>query len=321
MKRRAFTMMELIFVIVIIGIIAKFGVEMLIKAYDNYVFSTVENRLEQSTAFALQEIANRLSYRIKPSVIVRKNSTDPNFISLASYQPGVYPKNSKAILEWIGYDDAGFRGSGNGAWNKPDWSGFIDLDNPKHTSSNLISPETNTTAENDVIKALSGGGTDINDSAIYFIGGDTNIHGFGWGGAIANQKEVMHPIESNSTNINILQSKFPSPNDFNGTRVYEFYQLAWSAYALVYSGTNTSQNIPYIKKLDNNNSNNLFGNVLPHGLKAGSGNGQWSETTTNHYVLHISGKDVPFTYYDENGTFTCDTSSPTTGTICKGLIR
>lgn len=321
MKRRAFTMMELIFVIVIIGIIAKFGVEMLVKAYDNYLFSTVQNRLEQSTSFALQEIANRLSYRIKPSVIVRDKSNanfTSNYTSLANANPSL---GSNAILEWIGYDDAGFKGSYNGSWNAPDWSGFIDVDNPAHTSSILISPETNTTAENNVIQALSAGSADINDSAIYFIGSNFNIKGFGWGGAITNQQEAMHPIESNATNIDILQSKYPYPNDFNGTDVYEFYQLAWSAYALVYSGTNASQSVAYVQKLDNNNSNDLFGNVLPHGLKAGTDNGQWQETSVNHYVVHISGKNVAFTYNPANGTFTCNTSSATTGTICKGLIK
>ena len=324
MRRKAFTMLELIFVIVIIGIIAKFGVEMLVKAYDNYLFSTVQNRLEQSTGFALQEIANRLSYRIKPSVIVRDKANHDftsDYTSLADANSSL---GSNAILEWIGYDDAGFRGSYNGTWNAPDWSGFIDVNNPAHTSSILISPETNTTAENDVIKALSGGSADINTSAIYFIGSNTNIHGFGWGGAIKNQQQVMHPIESNATNIDILQSnpsKFPSPSDFNGTRVYEFYQLAWSAYALVYSDANASQNVGYIQKLDNNNSNNLFGNVLPHGLKAGTGNGEWQETSVNHYVVHISGKNIPFKYDPTNGTFTCSTTAQTTGTICKGLTK
>ena len=321
MRRKAFTMMELIFVIVIIGIIAKFGVEMLVKAYDNYVFSTVQNRLEQSTGFALQEIANRLSYRIKPSVIVRdkaNNNFTSNYTSLADASPNL---GSNAILEWIGYDDAGFRGSYNGSWSAPDWSGFIDVNNPSHTSSILISPETNTTAENSVIEALSGGSADINTSAIYFIGSNTNIHGFGWGGAITNQQQVMHPIESNATNVDILQSKFPSPNDFNGTSVYEFYQLAWSAYALVYSGTNASQHVGYIQKLDDDNSSDLFANVLPHGLQGGTNNGQWQETSVNHYIVHIRGKSVPFTYNPSNGTFTCDTTAATTGTICKGLIK
>ncbi len=313
MKHKAFTMMELIFVIVIIGIIAKFGVEMLIKAYDNYVFSTVQNRLEQSTGFALQEISNRLQYRIKPSVIVRDKSNN-NYTSLAEADTN-QTLGTNAVLEWIGYDDAGFRGTWNGKFNVPDWSGFIDLKDCNLSS--LVSPETNTAQENNTTEALSGGTTDINDSAIYFIGGDTNINGFGWGGAITNQKEVMHPIESDA-NVTIFR---PKVGDFNGTRVYEFYQLAWSAYALVYTSNKPSNNITYPKKLDNNSSNNLFGNVLPHGLQAGSGNGQWSETTTNHYILHISGKDVPFTYNPANGTFTCNASLKATGTICKGLTQ
>ncbi len=323
MKRRAFTMMELIFVIVIIGIIAKFGIEMLIKAYDDYIFSTVQNRLQSQTAFTLQEVTNRLAYRIKPSVIVRDNN-NPNFAT--NYRSLADAKNNghETILEWIGYDNAGLQGDSNGVINVPNWSGFIDLNNPAHTSSNLISLGTNTSRENQTIQALSNGSSDINDSAIYFIGGDTNINGFGWGGAITNQTKTMHPIKSNPANVDILQSKFATPNDFTNQNVYEFYQLAWSAYALVYSGANGSNGVPYISSLDKNSSTNppiLFDAVLPHGLRSGIQNGQWSKTAANTYTVHLDKKDIKFTYNSSNGTFTCNTTSPTTGAICKGLTR
>jgi len=40
--RAAFTMIELIFVIVVMGIIGKFGVEFLAQAYKSFIFSSVK---------------------------------------------------------------------------------------------------------------------------------------------------------------------------------------------------------------------------------------------------------------------------------------
>jgi prepilin-type N-terminal cleavage/methylation domain-containing protein len=319
MRRNAFTMMELIFVIVIIGIIAKFGIDLLIKAYDNYTFSTVQNRLQSQTATALEEIANRLQYRIKPSVIVydsTKNIHSPtSFSSLSDASPSL---GSNAVLEWIGYDDAGLRGSWNGTMNVPDYSGFIDLNDSN--ASAMLSPETNTTAENDVIAALSNKTSDINDSAIFFVGGDTNVNGFGW--HHGTEVTAIHPIESNATNIHILNG------NFSGVTAYEFYQLAWTAYALVYTGSNSSQNIPYVNRLDDGSAHpaTLFDtngsvSILPRGLKAGTQSGEWSKAATNVYTLHFDAKDINFTYHPANGTFDCNVNDPATGTLCTRLTQ
>ncbi|MBD3825184.1 MAG: protein containing prepilin-type N- cleavage/methylation domain protein, partial [Epsilonproteobacteria bacterium] len=44
-SRAAFSMIELVFVIVALGIIGKFGVEFLAQAYNNYVYSSINNQL------------------------------------------------------------------------------------------------------------------------------------------------------------------------------------------------------------------------------------------------------------------------------------
>ena len=45
-KRFAFSMLELIFVIVILGVLSKFGVEFLAQAYNNFIFSKINNTLQ-----------------------------------------------------------------------------------------------------------------------------------------------------------------------------------------------------------------------------------------------------------------------------------
>jgi len=232
MRKSAFTLLELIFVIVVMGILAKFGVELLSQAYKSFIFSSVNNALQSNSAAAVETIASKLQYRVKDSVIARES--DNNFSGLAGYTAATAP-----ILEWVGSDVDGFRGN---TGTTPLWSGIIDLDPSSATA--LVSPGTDTTALNTLIGVLSPGATTINDAALYFIGSDSDIQtGYGWDGnvtAINNQNGTMHPINS----IGGQPTQFaPATGTFAGTNVYEYYQLAWTAYAVGISdydaGTNT----------------------------------------------------------------------------------
>ncbi|MBN2782153.1 MAG: prepilin-type N-terminal cleavage/methylation domain-containing protein, partial [Campylobacterales bacterium] len=71
MQRLAFTMIELIFVIVVMGIVGKFGVEFLAQAYNNYVYASINNSLQAKSEMAVESIASRLQNRIKNSIIAR----------------------------------------------------------------------------------------------------------------------------------------------------------------------------------------------------------------------------------------------------------
>ena len=304
-QRTAFTMIELIFVIIVIGIIAKFGVEFLIKAYDGYIFSTVQNRLQTQTETALEQITNRLQYRIKSSIIARDNDgVATDYRALAS------SNGNETILEWVGYDIDGLRGT-----TAPTWSGFIDL--ASSSAGVLQSLGTNTTDANTTITNLSSGIAGIANSAIFFIGGNSDVDGFGWNGtAISDNTHAMHPIKAgaNVTDIDLNASLV-------GQDAYEYYQLAWTAYALVWSGTPTS-NITYATSLDDNVSNNLFSTVISGGITAGNSNTQWSRNgTQNQYIVKVNNTNVTFTYNPSDGSFTCNTADATTGQICKRLTN
>jgi prepilin-type N-terminal cleavage/methylation domain-containing protein len=229
MKRYAFTMLELIFVIVIMGIVGKFGTEFLAQAYKNYIYSSLNNSLQEKGEMAVSTIAARLQYRIKDSVIARNSNDFTDFKSLSSVD-GTEGYN---ILEWVGYDIEGFRGM-----TSPYWSGVIDLYHDDTNATQLVSPQTNTTAINEFIQVLSYENSNINDSALYFIGSNNNVKtGYGWDGNLTDidtQKGVMHPIISHDTNISIfipIDSK-KNKNTFSEVDIYEYYQLAWSAYAI-----------------------------------------------------------------------------------------
>ncbi|MCK9491995.1 MAG: protein containing prepilin-type N- cleavage/methylation domain protein, partial [Sulfurimonas sp.] len=88
-------------------------------------------------------------------------------------------------------------------------------------------------ALNTLIGILShGSGTGINNAALYFIGSDSNVRtGYGWNGAITDQSSAMHPIIANG--IDGFSSSIVGV-DFSGVDVFEYYQLAWTAYAVVH---------------------------------------------------------------------------------------
>lgn len=205
--RKGFTLMELVFVIVILGILARFGTDLLIKTYENYVYSNTLNRLSSQSEMAVKLIANRLQYRIKDSIIARTAPASATVVPIGSLT------GNERVLEWIGTDIDGWRGTG-----APEWSGFIDLDDSLATQ--LSTPGTQYSGES---------------GALFFIGSDVDLQSnFGWTGAINNQAAAMHPVSF----ATIAGKPFITPKsgtgDFSdsGGGVYEFYQFSDSAYAV-----------------------------------------------------------------------------------------
>jgi len=219
--KKAFTLIELVMVIVIMGILGSFGTEYLAQAYESFIFSKINNNLNEESNYATEFIAGRLQYRIKDSIIARK--TDGTFKALSDASGDEY-----IGIEWVQTDIEGFRGV-----TKPYWSGIIDLD--AGDSSTLISPETNTSAMSSyIIDPLSYGSKTLDDGALYFIGANNDIEsGYGWDAtAITDQTKVMHPIKAGSE----IDQFVANGGDFHGVDIYEFYKFSWTANALVLEG-------------------------------------------------------------------------------------
>ncbi|MDQ7067245.1 MAG: type II secretion system protein [Sulfurimonas sp.] len=232
LKRNAFSMIELIFVIVIMGIIGKFGVEFLAQAYRSFIFSSVNHNLQASSGAAVELIAARLQHRIKDSVIARTGLPPAVPVAIGSVSG-----NNYTVLEWVGVDYEGFKGNSNLIPCMPNWSGILDLNHPNANSTTLISPSTDTSQVNTMISNLSYGHSSISNAAIFFIGANSNVQsGYGWDGnltAINLQQGAMHPI-TNIPGVGNEDRFSPRIGNFTGIDVYEYYQLAWTAYAIVY---------------------------------------------------------------------------------------
>lgn len=244
---KAFTMIELIFVIVIMGILAKFGVEFLAQAYNSFIHSKINNTLQGQSETAVEFVANRLQYRIKDSVIARESND--SFSGLSGYSARTAP-----ILEWVGSDIEGFRGD-----SMPHWSGVIDF--AQSTAFSLKSPETNTTAIDVLIDVLSDTNSSINDAALYFVDSDNDVqNGYGWafgGGALTDQNgSVMHPIKA-GTFIDEFVPRIggtTTDNNLTNVDVSDYYKLAWTAYAV---GIDNYDKYDPVTNPDGNNTGDL----------------------------------------------------------------
>jgi len=231
-SKLAFTMLELIFVIVIMGLLGKFGTEFLATAYENFLFSKINNTLHEQSSSAVEFISKRLESRIKASVIARNTTTGTyNFVNSA----GTSDENA-TVLEWIGTDINGFRGT-----TSPLWSGIIDLDISVSGPTNILSPDSDFNATSTLITTLSPTGKTITGAAVYFIGSSITVNPWGYDGAITDETHTLRPIQRVPiAAIDRFQIEGGSVTGFTGIEVFEYYKLSTSAYAVALDYNDTS---------------------------------------------------------------------------------
>lgn len=231
--KRAFTLLEVIVVIVVLGIVAAISAEIIAKMYERYLLNRGISRLESKTQQALDIIAKRLQYRVKETAIARISSTPgSDFKALAD------ANDSYRILEWFGYDNDGRLGKGVSGYNVPGWSGFCDLIPSNGTT--IVSPGSHfSTIEKNISEALtqdvSIDGSRAQLPAVIFKGsrGELNVTKFGWGGGDHN-----YSIRVRSTGETTLQM-LEKP-DF----ISERYLLVLSAFALIPVGGDCTAALP-----------------------------------------------------------------------------
>jgi len=205
-QRKAFSMLELIFVIAILGIVSSIGAEIIAQVYESYILQRATHRSSVKVELAATQIANRLAYAIPGTVIGRKGTT---FTGIDDLDSSDYP-----VLEWMGFDNDSF-----GAQQTPGWSGFADID--ASNASSLATPGSKLSFTNTVISNL--GGTDISNAALFFPNTYT-INTIGYGSDTSGVVPVTS--STNDTTFNIT---------LTGRTIKEHYKLSWSAYAVVAS--------------------------------------------------------------------------------------
>jgi prepilin-type N-terminal cleavage/methylation domain-containing protein len=205
-NQKAFTMLELVFVIVILGIVSSIGAEIIADVYRSYILERATHRSSIKTELAANQLLNRLTYSIYGTVIGRKTS-DNSYRAINDLDDTDYD-----ILEWISYDNDSFS-----AKRTPGWSAFIDLDTS--TASTLDTKGSDLSITNNIIQNL--GANDISDSAIFFPG-EYTAYNVGYDGNNSGVTPLQATSSGTSMDVNVT-----------GKIVTEHYKLGWSAYALV----------------------------------------------------------------------------------------
>lgn len=196
----AFSMLELIFVIAILGIVASLGSEMIVKIYDSYIVQRAQHRATMKTQLAATQIANRLTSAI-PGTVYRIR-TDDTFEPIDSDFPSGSTGDDYKGIQWVASDTESFSATAT-----PGWSGFCDIDTSTQTSIETPGSALGTTTA--IINNLF---PSSNSLSVYF------------------------PYDLADYNASIAGPDTITLSGTGATHIVEHYKLAWSSYALVVEG-------------------------------------------------------------------------------------
>jgi len=226
--KKAFSLIEVIFVLVILGIVASISSQIIIQVYESYILQNALYRTTTKTELVANQIVNRLTYSIpgttiakEPNKIYTPSSMGTNWVMLEDIDASQH--QNLIALEWIGYDNDSFS-----AGATPYWSGVANYETA--TNSSFITPASQLSEVNKTISNLSNKKIDLdissNNPAVLFMNSDNY------------DVQCMGLIKETNTSC-IFPVKIGNSDDnltFTGdkpTIVTERYKLAWSAYALV----------------------------------------------------------------------------------------
>jgi len=221
--RKAFSLIEVIFVLVILGIVASISSQIIVQVYENYITQRAVYNVSTKTELAVNQIVNRLTYSIVDSALAKDPNNASNYKLLVDLKAS--DDKNLTILEWVGYDNDSFA-----AGATPYWSGVANYETA--TMNGFDTPGSNLNSVDTIIKNLSNSQVSLNalqHPAVVFqprTGENDNVNGRCMGLVDNNTSCIYAVLENNATGF-----------DFNDTAkakiITERYQLAWSAYALV----------------------------------------------------------------------------------------
>jgi hypothetical protein len=196
--RKALSMIEVTFVIVILGIVSSIGAEVIANVYENYLVQRAQYRASIKAQLALNQISNRLRHVIPNSIGRRVGTTGTFELGTQALGSGA---NTYTVLQWVGTDQESFEAIRTNSDRVPGWSGILDLATSTQTA--LQTPASNFTLTNTIQSNL---GRTSNQFAVYFPADLT-----------------AHMATATGSTIT-LNSATP--------RIVERYKIAWSSYAL-----------------------------------------------------------------------------------------
>jgi len=232
-EKKGFTFVELIFVIIILGVISSIGSSAIVQTYESYILQRSVHSASINTELAINQLANRLTYRMDLSLLARQPGRTGTVEGTDFYPARSVPlekRNDYRALEWISYDSDSFE-----AYEAPSWSGYADL--IASSFATVISTGSDNTKLNSIIKHYTGT-TDGSGGALRFMTAryDSNLsRGYSsaclYGGSATG---CLFPVNIGSDKTSFDFPAAGAGDRTAGAMVYsEFYQYATSAFAVV----------------------------------------------------------------------------------------
>jgi prepilin-type N-terminal cleavage/methylation domain-containing protein len=201
-RNNAFTLIELIFVVVILGIVASISSQLIATVYQNYILQRAQHRASLKTELAALQIANRLAAAI-PGTLYRIRNDDHYEKIDSRFSVGMGGNSYKGI-QWVGADTDSFSTATN-----PGWSGFCDLN--KSSRRSIVTPGSDLILTHTIITNLNGGSF----SSVW-------------------HPVLFFPYEESPYRINLpLTGTTIKLMGSGASHISEHYKLAWSSYALL----------------------------------------------------------------------------------------
>ncbi|MEA2028427.1 MAG: prepilin-type N-terminal cleavage/methylation domain-containing protein [Campylobacterota bacterium] len=219
--KKAFSMLELVIVMVVLGIVSSMGATIITQVYQSYIMQRAMYNTTTSTELASSIIYNRLSHRIARTTVGRSlDGVSTEFVN------DITNSNTYQVLEWYGNAVDSF--NANTSSGIPAWSGFCDINAPATNGGNIVTPASDLNLLKTIIPNLSTT-TTVDNMAIIFSSKDFSstqqydyrCMGYSNTNCIATINDV-----DGANNIIILDNNYTM-------RIHEQYKLTRSAYALV----------------------------------------------------------------------------------------
>jgi len=243
--KKAFSLIEVIFVLTILGIVASISSQIIVQVYENYITQNALYKTTTKTEIAITQIVNRLAFAIDGTTVT-KNPTSAGFvegtdwIKLNDIDITDDAHKKFTTIEWIGYDNDSFSTA-----PAPYWSGLGNYDRASEDS--FMTPGSDLSSVATIMSNLSKnstGNAKVNltqskPAGLIFVE-EKNQYSSGqtytpacMGLIDPTKTACIFPVKI-GTAIGV-----GNDNNLTFTRtgeskiITERYKLAWSAYALV----------------------------------------------------------------------------------------
>jgi prepilin-type N-terminal cleavage/methylation domain-containing protein len=219
--RRGFSLVELTFVIVVLGVVASLMAEMIANSYKGYIYQHAMEKVQSKTELAAQQIVNLLSQRVPGTTLARDPDNLSDTLLVRDYTPA--GDTTHSLLEWIGAEE-----ESRSAKIKPGWSGFCDVDASSATT--VKTPGSDLDFAWNVMGNLFPG---MNSPAIFF-------RDQMYSRTVAyDPKQCMGMVSNDTSCISSVSKSDATTLTFNAPasgrpfkRIAEHYKLAATAYAI-----------------------------------------------------------------------------------------